>query len=315
MRSRRDTTVVMTDLGSFFFLYFPMILLRRRFRVVRVFFSPASRTRLDAFMSASRLKQLGRMMRAAWRERSIRPIVCYGYLMFAARRVALYDPATFTPVPADYLCCLGFLRRIPREQINASASSSNIHWSLLPKYAGCHPLYWALRNGERETGVTIHQINEDYDAGPILLRTAIPIAAGETAADLRPRCRDVSRRLFRRYLRAKCRCDAAAVPQPVEDATFHRVPPRSELQLTAGEDADTLRAKFRAAGPGGCTTPTPEGERVVLALEDAVRPLPPLLRPVPLGELVAVVAHGPAAGDDPASATPATPAPCTTESA
>ena len=53
--------------------------------------------------------------------------------------------------------------------------SINIHSSLLPAYRGVHPVSWALINGEKETGVTIHRIDPGVDTGGIVGARAIPI--------------------------------------------------------------------------------------------------------------------------------------------
>ncbi len=60
----------------------------------------------------------------------------------------------------------------------------NVHDSLLPAYAGFAPLNWALINGEPEVGVTAHMMNEDLDAGDIVLRRAVPVGPTDTATDL-----------------------------------------------------------------------------------------------------------------------------------
>ncbi|MCD8039247.1 MAG: methionyl-tRNA formyltransferase [Lachnospiraceae bacterium] len=60
----------------------------------------------------------------------------------------------------------------------------NIHASLLPKYRGASPINWCIINGERETGVTIMQMNEKLDEGDILTKITVPIAADETADSL-----------------------------------------------------------------------------------------------------------------------------------
>lgn len=60
----------------------------------------------------------------------------------------------------------------------------NIHDSLLPAYAGFSPLIWALINGEREVGLTAHLMNEDLDAGDIVLQQAIPVEDTDTATTL-----------------------------------------------------------------------------------------------------------------------------------
>ncbi len=74
----------------------------------------------------------------------------------------------------------GVLTALPRGCIN-------IHGSLLPRYRGAAPYQWALINGDAETGVTIFQLNERWDAGAIWSRRATPIRDDETADELHDR--------------------------------------------------------------------------------------------------------------------------------
>ena len=60
----------------------------------------------------------------------------------------------------------------------------NIHASLLPKYRGASPINWCIINGEKETGVTIMQMDEGVDTGDILTTVTVPIADDETAESL-----------------------------------------------------------------------------------------------------------------------------------
>lgn len=60
----------------------------------------------------------------------------------------------------------------------------NVHASLLPKYRGAAPIQWAIINGEKETGVTIMQMNEGLDTGDMLLKAQIPIEEEETGDSL-----------------------------------------------------------------------------------------------------------------------------------
>ncbi|MEV7615022.1 methionyl-tRNA formyltransferase [Streptomyces sp. NPDC089799] len=60
----------------------------------------------------------------------------------------------------------------------------NVHDSLLPKYAGFSPLIWALINDEKEVGVTAHMMNDELDAGDIVLQRAVPVGDTDTATDL-----------------------------------------------------------------------------------------------------------------------------------
>jgi methionyl-tRNA formyltransferase len=60
----------------------------------------------------------------------------------------------------------------------------NVHDSLLPAYAGFSPIIWALINGEREVGVTAHLMDDDLDAGDIVLQRAVAVGPTDTATDL-----------------------------------------------------------------------------------------------------------------------------------
>lgn len=60
----------------------------------------------------------------------------------------------------------------------------NVHDSLLPKYAGFSPLIWALINNEPEVGVTAHLMNDELDAGDIVVQRAVPVGPTDTATDL-----------------------------------------------------------------------------------------------------------------------------------
>ncbi len=62
--------------------------------------------------------------------------------------------------------------------------SINVHASLLPKYRGAAPIQWAIINGEKESGVTIMQMDAGIDTGDMILKTIVPITRTETGASL-----------------------------------------------------------------------------------------------------------------------------------
>jgi len=63
----------------------------------------------------------------------------------------------------------------------------NLHGSLLPRYRGAAPINWAIINGEQETGVTVTQLNEQFDAGMILSQVSVKIKPTERADELHDR--------------------------------------------------------------------------------------------------------------------------------
>ncbi len=60
----------------------------------------------------------------------------------------------------------------------------NYHSSLLPKYRGRQPLFWAMLNGEKEVGVTIHEMDELLDNGPIVVQKKVPIDENDSLHSL-----------------------------------------------------------------------------------------------------------------------------------
>jgi phosphoribosylglycinamide formyltransferase 1 len=81
----------------------------------------------------------------------------------------------------DLIVLAGFLWLIPAHLVQAfSGRILNLHPSLLPKYGG-KGMYGArvheevLRNGETESGITIHLVNENYDEGDILFQATCPV--------------------------------------------------------------------------------------------------------------------------------------------
>jgi methionyl-tRNA formyltransferase len=66
----------------------------------------------------------------------------------------------------------------------APQGALNVHASLLPRWRGAAPVQWAMAEGERETGVTIMQMDEGLDTGDVLLQRALAIGADEDAEHL-----------------------------------------------------------------------------------------------------------------------------------
>ncbi len=60
----------------------------------------------------------------------------------------------------------------------------NVHPSLLPKYRGPEPVYWALVNGEEQSGVSMQRLAREIDAGPLILQRSAPVLPDDTAGTL-----------------------------------------------------------------------------------------------------------------------------------
>lgn len=85
----------------------------------------------------------------------------------------------------DLLVVIAYGRILPDDVLNfAPYGAINLHASLLPKYRGAGPIQWAVINGERETGVTVMQMDSGLDTGDMLYTVSTPIGEEETAGEL-----------------------------------------------------------------------------------------------------------------------------------
>lgn len=73
--------------------------------------------------------------------------------------------------------------RIIKTEKFKSKKLFNFHFSLLPKYRGCHTNFFQLWNGERYSGVTLHEMDNSIDGGPIMSQIKYKIRKNDTAQD------------------------------------------------------------------------------------------------------------------------------------
>jgi phosphoribosylglycinamide formyltransferase-1 len=99
------------------------------------------------------------------------------------------------------VCLAGFMRLLSPVFVDAFPNRIlNIHPSLLPKYPGLHPQQQALDDGATESGATVHVVDKDLDAGPVVLQAAVPVMPGDTADILAARILEVEHQLYPRAI-------------------------------------------------------------------------------------------------------------------
>ena len=119
---------------------------------------------------------------------------------------ALLDPAeeeirSHLGAP-DFIFSFYYRRMLPVDVLQAAKRGAyNMHGSLLPKYRGRAPVNWAVLNGERETGATLHEMTAKPDAGRIVDQQAVPIGPDDTAVEVFHRVTDAAETVLRRSLR------------------------------------------------------------------------------------------------------------------
>ncbi|MGA8492256.1 MAG: formyltransferase family protein [Terriglobales bacterium] len=117
----------------------------------------------------------------------------------------------------DILLNVHSLYVINREVLAAPRLGAyNLHPGPLPRYAGLNAVSWALYRGEPTHGVTIHKIDPEIDAGPIVYQTIFPIADDETALSLSFKCVNEGVALMLRLLEV-AGADPAKIPLLAQD--------------------------------------------------------------------------------------------------
>jgi phosphoribosylglycinamide formyltransferase-1 len=107
----------------------------------------------------------------------------------------------------DLIVLAGYMKKVPPEVVRSYRGRIlNIHPALLPKHGGTD-MYGlrvhqaVLAAGEKETGVTVHLVDEEYDHGQVLCRRKVPVLPGDTAESLAARVLQTEHDLYWRAIR------------------------------------------------------------------------------------------------------------------
>lgn len=125
----------------------------------------------------------------------------------------------------------------------------NVHASLLPRHRGAAPIQHAILAGDRETGISIMQMEKGLDSGPVLHRIVTPIGTEETAGALAGRLADLGAAAL---VEAISFCSSGvAHPQPQDHAQATYAPKldRDQAHLAWEQDAAALVRQIRAFDP------------------------------------------------------------------
>jgi methionyl-tRNA formyltransferase len=140
----------------------------------------------------------------------------------------------------------------------------NLHASLLPRWRGAAPIQRALLAGDRETGVTIFQMEPTLDSGPVLAMERIPITDRTTASDLHDALAALAARMVGPVVDDLASGRAAPQPQPDEGVTYAAKLDKAEGRIDWAQPAYLLERRLRALNPWpGCWTKI-DGQRVLV---------------------------------------------------
>jgi methionyl-tRNA formyltransferase len=125
----------------------------------------------------------------------------------------------------------------------------NAHASLLPRYRGAAPIQHAIRDGEKETGISIMRIEEGLDAGPVMLQEKTPIGDRETAGELRARLAELAGKTLVKAMRLIEAGKEKFVPQDESAVTWARTVEKPDGVINWSRPAVEIDLLVRAMTP------------------------------------------------------------------
>jgi methionyl-tRNA formyltransferase len=154
---------------------------------------------------------------------------------------SLRDPEAVAAIDAlrpDIILVACFTRRIPAKlRATARIVALNIHPSLLPLHRGPDPLFWTLRHGDGLAGVTIHELVDELDAGPILAQVPVRYLDGISEAELERLLSNVAIDSLRILLPAVQRGSHTQIAQDESQATYETWPDIADYTIDTHRSA------------------------------------------------------------------------------
>lgn len=140
----------------------------------------------------------------------------------------------------------------------------NVHASLLPRHRGAAPIEGAILSGEAETGVTIMRMVAEMDAGPMLLKRAIPIAPDDTQGSLKAKLAELGAAALLDALDHIARGNSHETLQDESAATWTKPVKKEDAIIDWSADAATIERMVRAYDPWPVARTTLNGEWLMI---------------------------------------------------
>jgi len=173
-------------------------------------------------------------------------------------RRALGDHVLITPrvdasfrIDADLVVSWFWTKKLPLEVVRAAPLGGvGVHPSLLPRWRGPDPYFWAIDSGDEVTGVTAHRLDAEYDTGAILGSRSVRIAPAWDAWQLARALDRPSLALLREMTMAFARgAPPIEVQQDASAVTDAPEPDDALLEIDWSRDAAAIVRRIRAAAP------------------------------------------------------------------
>lgn len=167
---------------------------------------------------------------------------------------------------ADVALVLAYGRILPLPVLNTPRRGCvNLHASLLPRYRGAAPIQWAIIQGELVTGISLMQMDEGLDSGPVYSRHELPISENESAAELAARLGELAAQVVRSELTRVVRGELEAHAQDASLVTLAPPLERAHGVLDFQKTARTVHNLVRGLAPRPGAYTQVRGKRMRIA--------------------------------------------------
>jgi methionyl-tRNA formyltransferase len=151
---------------------------------------------------------------------------------------------------ADVMVVVAYGLLLPAPVLNAPRLGCiNIHGSLLPRWRGAAPIQRAILSGDATTGITIMQMDEDLDTGPMLHIVECPIDLDDTSETMYDKLAVLGANAVLETLDQLANATATPVTQNNDHATYAHKIKKEEAELNWQSPAETLERAIRAFNP------------------------------------------------------------------
>jgi len=160
------------------------------------------------------------------------------------------EQAAFAALNADLAVTAAYGLILPKAVLDAPRLGClNVHASLLPRWRGAAPIQRAILAGDAETGVTIMQVDEGLDTGPMLIAGRVPITAETTGGSLHDALAEVGARLIVEAVAGVAAGTLKPTPQPENDVTYAAKLEKAESRIDWSRPAVEIERQIRAFHP------------------------------------------------------------------
>ena len=151
---------------------------------------------------------------------------------------------------ADIMVVAAFGQILPREILEMTKFGCiNVHASLLPKYRGAAPIQWVIIDGEKESGVTIMQMNEGLDTGDMISKVVVPIEADETGGSYHDKLAEAGAKLCVETMEKIEAGEVEKTPQKDEESCYAKMLHKELGKIDFNKDAAEIERLIRGLNP------------------------------------------------------------------